>query len=154
MTGPGKVKRKRRELKPNPPVAERLASLGADIDRVRAREETRLIRIAREAGYFKRRIRTDTLRHLFAPCADTPSQLSQLKRLEMKMTALKRKATAEERRLDARRKILLGSFLIAQFEHKPDLKAEMQPELDRFLDQHRDAKVAAGNKALLADFLK
>ena len=103
---------------------------------------------------FSRRIRTDDLARMFATALDTHVKTSQLKQLEVKMTTLKRKATAEERRLDARRKILLGSFLIAQFEHKPELKAEMQPELDKFLDQHRDPKVAKANKEVLAEFLK
>ena len=148
-----KRKARRHSRGPHRPVADRLAALRADIDRVRTREEARLIRVARKAGYFKRRVKTADLARLFAPVLETHEKASQLEQLEVKMTATKRKATAEERRLDARRKILLGSFLIAQFEHKPDLKADMQPELEKFLDLHKDAKVATANKALLADFL-
>ncbi len=148
-----KTQHKGRRKRPKRSVAERVAALEADIARVRTREEARLIRVARKAGVFSRRIRTADLARLFATVPEEQVKASQLKQLEVKMTTLKRKATAEERRLDARRKILLGSFLIAQFEHKPDLKAEMQPELKKFLDQHRDAKVAKANKKLLADFL-
>jgi len=147
-------RRQPRRPGPKRSVAERLAGIRSDIDRVRAREEARLIRVARKAGYFNRRFRTAEVERLFAAGLDRKVKTSQLRQLEMKMTALKRKATAEQRRLDARRKILLGSFLIAQFEHKPDLKAQMQPELDRFLDLHRDPGVAKANKALLADFLE
>ena len=146
--------RKRRRQGPRRSVAERLDALEGDIARVRAREEARLIRVARKAGVFSRRFRTAELERLFASALEGQVKASQLRQLEVKMTTLKRKSTAEERRLDARRKILLGSFLIAQFEHKPNLKAEMQPELEKFLDQHRDAKVAKANKDLLAEFLK
>ena len=146
--------RKTRKPGPKRSVAERLAALDADIDRVRTREEARLIRVARKAGYFKRRFRTDALARLFATALENHGKASQLRQLEVKMTTLKRKSTAEERRLDARRKILLGSFIIAQFEHKPELRAQMQPELEKFLDLHRDARVAKANKDLLADFLK
>ena len=149
-----KNRRKGRRQKPQRSVADRLAAFEADIARVRTREEARLIRVARKAGVFSRRIRTADLARMFATALDTHVKTSQLRQLEVKMTTFKRKTTAEERRLDARRKILLGSFLIAQFEHKPELKAQMQPELEQFLDQHRDAMVATANKELLADFLK
>ena len=62
--------------------------------------------------------------------------------------------SAQERRDDTRRKILLGSFLIAQFEHKPEMLAQMQPEIEQFLDQHKDKTVAQANKSLLSEWLK
>ena len=65
------------------------------------------------------------------------------------MTANK---SAQDRRDDTRRKILLGSFLIAQFEHDPTLLDQMQGEIIRFLDQHKDPNVAAGNKLLLGQW--
>lgn len=142
--------------KPRRPMAERIATLEADIARVRSREEARLIRVARKAGYFRTRISTAGIKALFETAPrQTPRtpRHSQLTKLETEMTRLTHQTTAEARRDDARRKILLGAFLIAQFEHKPKLRAEMTPELDQFLDQHRDPKVAAANKALLADFL-
>lgn len=133
--------------------AARIAALEKDVDRVRTREEGRLLRVARKAGYFDQRMSNAELMARLAPSRETPPPPSQLNKLEAALMNMKRKSAAEERREDARRKILLGAFLIAQFEQKPDLKAQMQPELERFLDQHRDANVAAGNRELLADFL-
>ena len=135
------------------PPDEQIGLLSAEIDRVRRREEARLIRIARKAGYFKRRIPNAELLKLLTPGGGKTPKSSQLYRLENTMARTKSKATEEERRLDTRRKILLGSFLIAQIEHKPEIRAMVEDELEQFLDLHRDPKVAAANKALLKDFL-
>ncbi|WP_419739473.1 hypothetical protein [Ruegeria sp.] len=118
------------------PPAEQIALLGAEAKRVRQREEARLIRTARKAGYFDRRVTNAELIRRLRPEVDRPVKQSQLQKLETRMARTKRKATEEERRLDVRRKILLGSFLIAQLEHKPEIKTLVQDELPNFLDQH------------------
>ena len=59
----------------------------------------------------------------------------------------------EARREDTRRKILLGSFLIAQMEHKPVLRADMVAELDQFLELHKDPNAVVRNKELLKEWL-
>ena len=135
------------------PPAEQFALLKKEVERRRKVEEARLIRCAHRAGHFKRRITNAQLECLFKSTGYEPVVTSQLLKLETKMAKARSKATAEERRLDARRKILLGSFLIAQAQHKPDVKAMVRAELPGFLDQHRDEKVAAGNKELLKEYL-
>ena len=48
------------------------------------------------------------------------------------MVKARSKATAEERRLDALHNILLGSFLIAQVQHKPQVKAMVMADWDLY----------------------
>ena len=136
------------------PPEEQLALLKAEIEWRRKNEEARLIRTAHRAGYFRRRVTSAQLTRMLTPTEDEPAVTSQLMKLEIRMANVKTKATAEERRLDTRRKILLGAFLIAQAAHKPEIKAMVKAELPGFLNQHRDAKVAANNKALLAEYLE
>ena len=137
--------------RPRLPLPERLEALSADIDRVRTREEARLLRIARKAGYFRHRQSTARIKALFQN-VDTDARKSQLARLEDSMKRTRKQISEQARRDDARRKILLGAFLIAQFNHKPALRAELLPELITFLEQHPDPKVVAANKTLLAEF--
>jgi len=133
---------------------QRLSELHSRIAQVREREEARLIKTARAAGYFDRLITTPNLRAgLDEFLSKAGPRQSQLARLEQELKMAKVKQTAQERKDDARRKILLGSFLIAQFEHKPALLAQLQSELDKFLDQHKDKHVADANKALLGQWL-
>ena len=69
----------------------------------------------------------------------------------MKLT--KKRQSEQARREDAQRKILLGSFIIAQMEHKPALKIEMASELEQFLDLHKEPKISERNKELLKKWL-
>lgn len=151
MSGKPSRTRTRAKRRPRVPLPERLPVLAAEIKRVRTREETRLLRIARKAGYFRRRHSTAQIQALFQPGDDTP-RTSQLARLEDTMKRTKRQVSEQARRDDARRKILLGAFLIAQFNHKPALRDQLRAELIAFLDQHPDPGVVAANKALLAEF--
>ncbi len=125
------------------------------IERVRKREEARLIKLAQKAGLFDWRMSSADLEALLRDGLKSldPRQQSQLSRLETAMAVAKKKQSEYERRLDARRKILLGSFLIAQMQHKPVLKADLIPELEQFLDQHKDPNVAMRNKELLKEWL-
>ena len=133
----------------------RKTALQAKIDAVQKREEARLIKLARSAGYFERRALSNDVRAMFDTfvAASKPKQ-SQLTRLQKEIKTMATRQSAQERRDDTRRKILLGSFLIAQFEHKPEMLAQMQPEIEQFLDQHKDKTVAQANKILLREWLK
>ena len=132
-----------------------LEHLTVQRDKVRTREEARLLRIAKKLGIFDWRITTAELEQMFTKGlkACDPQKQSQLSRLETEMVKIKQKRSEEERRLDARRKILLGSFIIAQMEHKPVLKADLIPELVQFLELHKDPKAVERNKDLLKDWL-
>ena len=146
------------EPKKKSPLADRtnLVDLSAKIEQVRAREEARLLRIAKQKGFFRKRWKTAELEAALEKlCSDhdTPRQ-SQLEQLEAKLKVQTTKQSAQERREDTRRKILLGSFLIAQLEHKPALRDMLLPELEPFLDQHKNKDIAAQNKELLKDWLE
>ena len=132
-----------------------LEHLTVQRDKVRAREEARLLLVAKKLGLFEWRITTAELEQMFTKGlkACDPQKQSQLSRLETEMVKIKQKRSEEERRLDARRKILLGSFIIAQMEHKPVLKADLIPELVQFLELHKDPKAVERNKDLLKDWL-
>lgn len=134
---------------------QRIVQLTEKAEAVRLREEARLIRLARAAGYFDKRVLSKDARAMFDSfvSAQEPKQ-SQLNRLQSEVKTMAARQSQEERRLDTRRKILLGSFLIAQFEHKPELLAQMQTEIEAFLDQHKDKAVAEANKDLLSQWLK
>ncbi len=130
-----------------------LATKTARIKAVRLREEARLIKLARMAGVFERRALSKELTALFKGfVAARPPKHSQLKRLTDEVKRMTARVSAQDRRDDTRRKILLGSFLIAQFEHDPELLARMQSEIIRFLDQHKDPNVAQANKLLLGQW--
>jgi hypothetical protein len=83
-----------------------------------------------------------------------PPKFSQLRKLEDKIAMAENKISTEERKLDARRKILLGAFLMAQVKHRPEQFDWIPKELEKFLDTHTSEKIAASNKEVLADWLK
>tara|TARA_B110000908_G_scaffold172715_1_gene242289 strand:- start:2809 stop:3276 length:468 start_codon:yes stop_codon:yes gene_type:complete len=129
------------------------------IAKVRRREEKRLLLVAKKAGLFEWRLSTAQLDALLSKGLDAlldapaPTKKSQLSRLETQMAKAKKGQSEEARREDTRRKILLGSFLIAQMEYKPVLKADMMAELDQFLELHKDPKAVERNKELLKEWL-
>lgn len=134
---------------------DRMAALEADVRRLRERDEARVLRLAKRAGLFEHYwTLPELLAHLteFAE-ARRAGRASQLKLAEDRMARVKKIESEEERKLDARRKILLGSFLLARFERFPLERDRMQGEILRFLDTHKDETVRARNKALLADIL-
>jgi hypothetical protein len=129
--------------------------LKAEVERITDRDRKRLIKIALKSGFFDVTVKSAEIENMFdqfLSSMETP-KLSQLYRTELKMKKAKSKASAEERKADARVKILLGSFLIAQFEHKPDLLANMKGDLNTFLGLHKNPTVVKNNKALLRNFL-
>ncbi|MFT5799521.1 MAG: hypothetical protein ACI84R_003598 [Candidatus Azotimanducaceae bacterium] len=125
------------------------------IAKVRRREELRLIKIAGKVGLFKQRVSSAQLEELLRSGLTELGELkiSQLLRLEEDMAKAMSAKNDEARREDTRRKILLGSFLIAQMEHKPVLRADMVAELDQFLELHKDPNAVVRNKELLKEWL-
>ena len=75
-----------------------------------------------------------------------PSTLATLKNRRARLSIDKRKD-------DGRRKALLGSFLVAQCRHKPDLHAAITDDLRTFLQDHPSETVANRNIRLLEGFL-
>ena len=128
---------------------ESLDALDAEIGRVREREEKRLVRMARKAGYFKVRIKNEEfdriIRETFPPEARRPSTLAVLER--------RRDAHYAGRRArDARRKALLGGFVVAQCRHKPEVHARLVREIRTWLGTHRNPNVGARNIEALEGF--
>ena len=66
-----------------------------------------------------------------------------------------RKARAAEikRKDDARRKVLLGGFLVAQCRHKPEFHAAIAADIHAFLKNHPNETVAVRNLRFLEGFL-
>ncbi len=97
------------------------SEIKSKINQVRHREEKRLVNLARKTGLFDVRITSRQIEAMFINQLDElePKKQSQLSRLETKMQKIQRKQTEQERKDNTRRKILLGSFIIAQMEHKP-----------------------------------
>ena len=128
---------------------ESLDALDAEIGRVREREEKRLVRMARKAGYFDVRIKNEEFGRIFqeAFLAD-PRRQSTLARLVGRRDA----HYAGRRARDARRKALLGGFMVAQCRHKPEVHAAMVPNIKEWLLSHRSEKVGAKNVEALSGF--
>lgn len=128
---------------------ESLDALDAEIERVRHREERRLVRLARKAGYFHRRMKNEEVLSLFRdPYQEVPKRPSTLARLETRRDLL----FSGRRARDARRKALLGGFVVAQCRHKPDVHAALVPDIREFLWSHRNEDVGARNVKALAGF--
>ena len=130
------------------------AEYEAEIDRVRLREERRLLTEAQRAGYFDLKVTTPQLRKMFGALLKDRTRVSQLRGLEEAMNDMKSNLSKQQRKDDTRRKILLGSFLINQMEHRPEDFGWVKQELEKFLDTHTKAHFVARNKALLNEFLR
>ena len=128
---------------------EILDALDAEIARVREREEQRLIRLARKAGFFHVRMTNGEIDALFRePLLAEVWRPSTLTRLEGRRDA----HYAGHRARDARRKALLGGFVVAQCQRKPDMHAAMVPDIRTWLLSHRSEKVGARNVEALSGF--
>ena len=135
--------------------AERIQELSAKAETVEARLNARILKVSRAAGLFDRKWTIAELQSALSEMMDNQekTRMSQLSQIKSKLKATERQEAERKRREHARRMILLGSFLIAQWRHKPDLFATMLPELEPFLDTHTDEGVAKLNKELLSDIL-
>lgn len=136
-------------------TSNNIPKLKTEAERIRAREEARLISTAKKAGYFDRQVKTAELAQLFKTGLEAlPHKFSQLRKLEDRIAMAQHKQSEDQRKLEARRKILLGAFLIAQAQHRPEEFTWVPKALEAFLDQNTNEKVVADNKKLLADWLK
>ena len=121
---------------------ETLDALDAEIERVRRREERRLINLARKAGLFQVRIRNDELAEMFRQALImVPRRPSMLDRLETRRDA----HFAGRQARDARRKALLGGFVVAQCRREPKLHAKLVPDIRTWLGTHRVKSVGKRN---------
>ena len=128
---------------------ETLDALDAEIERVQRREERRLISLARKAGLFQVRIKNGELVEIFTQ-AVTAKRLrpSKLARLETKRDT----QYAGRQARDARRKALLGGFVVAHCLHKPELHAQLVPDIRTWLGTHRVKSIGARNIESLEGF--
>ncbi len=149
MSASGKKARRRVR-----PPDERLAHLDGEIARVTTREERRLIRVARQAGLFGRRIPSARIGEVLEGLVrDGGHPLSSLAKLRAQADRVRGRQAASARSDDARRKAILGGFLVAQFRHRPGLMARMRPDIEGHLRSHRSEAVAQANLALVTAFL-
>lgn len=65
-------------------------------------------------------------------------------RLRCQQERLKARLSVEERKRDTRRRILLGSLVLARLESEPELRAVVTRELPRFLTRPTDRELFAG----------
>ena len=132
-----------------------LAELEAKIEAVKAREEQKLVTLARKAGFFDVKLSAKNIEAVFQDILKNHAskKLSQLKRLEDKRMRTKSAIYHGGRKEAARKKILLGAFLIDQFKQNPDLLAKLQPELRKFLERPHEDRTVLANKKILAEFL-
>lgn len=120
-----------------------------EIIRVRKREERRLIKAADRAGYFRFRIASDEIFWLFQDAIDSGDyRRSTLAKLLARREGIRR----NERSKDARRKALLGSFLVAQCRHKPEIHAALAPDIRKWTAAHPHEGVAERNLEALKTF--
>jgi hypothetical protein len=73
-----------------------------------------------------------------APCVRfrTPLPFSVLHKRQREIDQIKSRRTKNARANDARRKAVLGAFMVAQFRHRPALHAELAPDLRAHLASH------------------
>ncbi len=133
---------------------KKIAGIEAEIARVRDREEQRLLVAAQKAGYFRRRLTTPQLVEMFRETIgrDSPP-LSSLARLTDRLSGIRKRAQKAGRNEEARRKAILGGFLVAQFRHKPDLFDGFRSDIEAHIAGHPSAATAARNSAFMEGFL-
>ena len=135
--------------------AERLEEIKAELARVRAREQKSLIQIADKMGYFRYRFSKEQAQAMFTAAINglEPRKLSTLAKREQQVSRLQTRIAKAARVDDARRKALLGGFVVAQCRHKPEFHAAIVDDIRAFLAEHLAPKVAASNLTLLEGFL-
>ena len=123
----------------------------ATVARVRQRAETQLLRAAGQAGLFQFRFTIPTLRQLLETAiAQAPLPVSVLHERQHEIDEIKSRKTNPARAKDARRKAVLGAFMVAQFRHKPALHAELAPDLRAHLASHPRPEMAEANIAFMS----
>lgn len=139
-----------RRKRPHQDQRATLIKIEAEIERVKARDERRLIRAAEKEGFFAVQSSQAQMREMFR--AELDGRLSQKDSGLLKLQRRKSKTARDLRAKDAQRKAILGAFIVAQCRHKPELHASIQEDVRNFLWRHPDKGIAAGNIALLSPF--
>ena len=121
-----------------------------EMARVREREERRLITAADNAGYFDIRLKNEQIVKMVR---DTIETLNPKRSALAKLGDRKAQASNKKRKDDARRKVLLGGFLVAQCRHKREFHTAIVEDIRTFLKENRSETVAARNIQLLEAFL-
>ena len=87
-----------------------------------------------------------------APCVRfrTPLPFSVLHKRQREIDQIKSRRTKNARANDARRKAVLGAFMVAQFRHRPALHAELAPDLRAHLASHPRPEMAEANIAFMS----
>ncbi len=133
---------------------ERMAALEADLPRLRERAEAALVQAATQAGFFDCRFTAPQLRKMLKDALGRkPRPLSILQKRKREIVQIKARKSRSRRADDARRKALLGGFMVAQFRHKPELHTELAPDLRAHLADHPKPGMAAANIAFMAAVL-
>lgn len=133
-----------------PKIATTDIDIRAELARVRAREEKRLLKIAYQAGLFDWRIPSKDLQSTFeAVLAIKKRKTSQL----FKLTKRLHRASKSKRQDETKRKIILGGFIVAQCRHKPDLHAKLAHDIREYFKQTSTHQSRQRNLDYLADFL-
>ena len=143
--GTAKARRRKRSRE------ERVAAVQERIARATRHEERRLIAVARRAGFFEHRISSgEIVRAIRGVIEGRPTPVpSSLHRLKADLRKLGRMSRAD----GARRKALLGGFMVAQMRHKGHLAAVFRPDIDTYLAGHRNPAIAASNLRFMRGFL-
>ena len=131
-------------------TADAIEKVENEIVRVREREERRLIKAADRAGYFRFRIGSDEVVRLLQDMIGNGEERrrSTLARLLARRERFRR----SEQSRDARRKAILGRFLVAQCRHKPEIHAALAPDIRKWIAAHPHENVAARNLDALETF--
>ena len=149
------TKRKKRGARgPGRTDDERIAAIEADQLRLRERAKAQLIRAAEQAGLFDYHFTTPELRTLLKDALGREARpISMLQKRKREIVQIKTRKQRSQRADDARRKALLGGFMVAQFRHKPDIHAQLAPDLYAHLAAHPKPRMAEANIAFMAAVL-
>lgn len=133
---------------------EQMAVLEADLVRLRDRAEAQLIRAADQAGLFDCRFTTLELRTMLKDALGGEARpISILQKCKRKIVQITTRKRRNQRADDARRKALLGGFMVAQFRHKPEIHAALAADLRAHLAKHPNPDMAEANIAFMSAVL-
>ena len=145
---------KRRARGPGRSADERKAVLEAQLPGLRQRAEAQLLNAAGQAGLFEFGFTSAELRlFLETAIAQAPLPVSVLHKRRREIDQIKSRNTKFARANEARRKAILGAFMVAQFRHKPALYAELSPDLRAHLAEHPRPEMAEVNIAFMSRVL-
>ena len=147
-------RRSRRGRGPGRSLEERVTAAEARLLRLRQNAETQLLRAAEKAHLFEYMFTAPQLQQLLTEMVGQEQRpLSLLRRKKMELEQLKARKTKSARKDMGRTKALLGSFMVAQWRHKPALHAELAPDLRDHLGAHKRPEMAQANIEFMAGLL-